>query len=253
MPKFTLEQELSELHDDAISYASAIQNEIAAKGGCKSLSSEAMNSLAYNAVLNHRSVRTLCEEGWAPVAPVLNRTLLDIAANSIAIVRDPTIADHMGFKYMSDFLRKYLEDGALSDEERFDAEYELARVVNALPKTEIGKANGVINEPKAKVYFFQPEFQTTRSILKTSPHNIYDLYKMFSGVTHGGLVGKLLFDDDPSVECIEPREHPKNMRRAITASSRLLLEICYIRDHWDNHGANDGRYQAIVSRIINLI
>jgi hypothetical protein len=42
------------------------------------LASEALNALMFCAVLTHRSVRTICEEGWTPIASVLNRTLPDI-------------------------------------------------------------------------------------------------------------------------------------------------------------------------------
>ena len=252
MPRFALETTYSELHDGVIGYASAVQNAIAARGGCKGLSSEALNTLAYNAVLTHRSTRTLCEEGWTPVTPILNRTVLDIVANSYAIVSQGKDAEYMGFKYMSDFLRKFLTDKNISAEMQLDAEYELARLVNALPKSDIAKANLLINQPKPKVYFFQPEFASTKSILEASLHNIYDLFQVFSGVTHGGLVGKLLFDDDPTLEGIDPRKHPKNTRKAILASSRLLAEVCYIRDHWENKGTHDGLYKSIVAKIIGL-
>jgi len=30
-----------------------------------------------------------------------------------------------------------------------------------------------------------------------------------------------------------------NTRRAIVAFSRVLLEICYLRDQWDNHGVGN--------------
>jgi hypothetical protein len=252
MARYELEARYSALHDSVIVYASAVQNAVAGSGGCKSLSSEALNALAYAAALTHRSIRTLCEEGWTPVTPILNRTLLDIVANSYAIVSQGKAADYMGFKYMSDFLRKFLIDKTISTAMQLDAEYELARLINALPKADIDKANVLVNESKPKVYFFQPEFASTKAIMETSSHNIYDLFQVFSGVTHGGLTGKLLFDDDPSVEDIDPRDHPKNTRRAIVASSRLLAEVCYIRDHWETMGVHDGHYQSIVADIIAL-
>src|SRR6266851_4886115 len=70
--------------------------------------------------------------------------------------------------------------------------------------------------------------------------------------THGGFAAKLVFDDDPHLEDIQPRKHPKNTYRAIIASSRLLIEICRVRDHWENGGAGDSWYQELVGRIAAL-
>jgi len=82
-----------------------------------------------------------------------------------------------------------------------------------------------------------------------SPHNIDQLYKFFSAITHGGFSARLFFTDDPGLEDIEPREHPKNTRRAVIASSRLLLEICYLRDQWDNDGLGLAAYEELVAQI----
>jgi hypothetical protein len=248
--QFQLPEDLIALHDDVIRFASALQVTIAQSGGCKSMSSEALNVLSYYAVLAHRGIRTLCEEGWAPLAPILNRTQLDILANCIAVVADPTIADYMGFKYMSDFHRKWLTDPAITDPEKKEAEAALALMVKNLVAPDQAKAYQVIAEAKQKVYFFQPEYATTRAILDLSPHPIHNLYKMFSGVTHGNFAGKMLFDDDPVAEVIDPREHPKTSKRVMVASSRLLLEICYIRDQWDNLGVALNEYNELVQRII---
>ncbi len=91
------------IHNDVIGYASAVQNAIAAHSGCQTMVSEALNVLEWNAVLAHRAVRSLCEAGWTPVTGVLNRTLLDVFANCVAIVDVPGRADYMGFKRFARF------------------------------------------------------------------------------------------------------------------------------------------------------
>src|SRR6266852_980746 len=101
MARFPLPAGFTSIHDDAIAYACAVQNAVAAQGGCQSLSSEALNVLAFNAILCHRAVRTLCEERWTPTASVLNRTLLDIFANCVAVAYQAANADYMGSKYLS--------------------------------------------------------------------------------------------------------------------------------------------------------
>jgi len=64
MSRFPLPDDLAAIHDDVIAYASTVQNCVAGQGGCQSLSSEALNVLAFSAILDHRGIRTLCEEGW---------------------------------------------------------------------------------------------------------------------------------------------------------------------------------------------
>jgi len=249
MAPFALPPELAELHDDVLRYASSIQNSIVAHGGCASMSSEALNVLAYNAVLAHRGVRTLCEEGWTPLTPLLIRTLLDIFASCIGVLNRPESADYMAFKYVSDFYRKWLTDVDITEPERLEAETALNLLVNKLPAVDQDRARQLIQEDRPRTYWFQPEFNTTKALLDVSPHDIHRLYKHFSAFTHGGLSVKLLFDDDPAAEDIAPRQHPRNTPRAIIASSRLLLEVCYVRDQWDNFGAAEDAYNELVARI----
>jgi hypothetical protein len=252
MAAFALSAELEALHDDVIRFASALQVTIAQSGGCKSMSSEALNVLSYYGSLAHRGIRTLCEEGWAPLTPIFNRNQLDILVNSIAVVNDPPSADYMGFKYVSEFYRKWLVDPAITVSERLEAEGALAMMVAKLSLADQAKAQQLIQDATPRTYFFQPEYPSTKSILELSRHRIHDLYKMYSGVTHGNFSGKLLFDDDPVAENIDPREHPKTTKRAIVASSRLLLEICYIRDRWDNLGVAGDDYNDLVQRIVAI-
>jgi len=127
----------------------------------------------------------------------------------------------MGFKYMSDFHRKWLTDPAITDPEKKEAEAALALMVKNLTAADQMKANQLITEANPRVYFFQPEYASTRAILDLSPHPIHNLYKMYSGVTHGNFSGKMLFDDDPVAEDINPREHPKTSKRVMVTSSRL--------------------------------
>jgi hypothetical protein len=249
MAMFPLSPELGELHDDVLWYASALQNTIAAHGGCQTMASEALNALAFNAVLAHRGVRTLCEEGWTPLTPILNRTLIDIFANCIAVLNRPEQADYMGFKYISDFHRKWLSIPEITEPERAAANAAIEMFVGRLSPGDQDKARELIREGRPRTYWFQPEYNTTRELLEVSPHDIHGIYKLFSPVSHGGFSGKLLFNDDPGSEDIEPRQHPRNTQRAIVASSRLLLEVCYVRDHWDNLGAAEEAYNELVVRI----
>jgi len=252
MACFPLPSELDSLHDEAIEYASATQNQIAARGGCRSPASEALNILVFNAVLTHRAVRTICEEGWTPVASLLNRTLLDVFGNCVAICNDPSAADYMGFKYISHFYRKWLLQPGLTEPERVEATSAISSIAGGLNETDQQKARALCAEPIPSTYWFQPEYASMKVILDFAQHPIYGLFRFYSGATHGGYDMKLVLNDDPRSEDIAPREHPKSVPKAIVACSRLLAETCYVRDNWDNASANEGQYKRLIANIIAL-
>ncbi len=216
------------------------------------MASEALNVLDWNAVLIHRGVRSLCEEGWTPLTGVLNRTLLDIFANCIAVVDVPERADYMGFKYLSEFYRKSLTDPGITDPERDEANAALDMLVDKLPAADRARARDLIREGRQRPYWFQPEYGSPRQVLGRAQHDVRPIYSMLSGITHGGFSMKMLFNDDPRSEGIEPREHARNVPKAIAACSRLLLEVCYVRDHWENQGAGVQVYNQLLARLLAL-
>lgn len=185
MPKFPLRPDLDAIHSDAIEFASDIQNRIAASGGCKNIASEALNVLAFNSILTHRSVRTLCEEGWTPVTAVLNRTLMDLFANCVAVANTPADADYMGFKYLTHFFRKWLTDPHLTGPERTHVTQIIDELVSRLRPTDQTRARLLLGEPEPTVYWYQPEFGSPKKVLETSTHPVYDMFKFLSGPTHG--------------------------------------------------------------------
>lgn len=252
MSRFPLPADSASIHDDAIAYASTVQNNVAAQGGCRSLSSEALNVLAFNAILYHRAVRTLCEEGWTPTAPVLNRTLLDILASCVAVTNRPAIADYMGFKYMSHFHRQWLTDAQITPPERAEATTGLDMMMGRLQPADQARAQQLRAEPRPASYWFKPEYRSIEAIMKLCAFPIYEIYRFYSGAAHGGFAGKFVFDDEPHLEDIGPRQHPRNFPKAIVASTRLLIEVCRVRDHWDNAGAGEDVYRELVGRIAQL-
>ena len=75
------------------------------------------------------------------------------------------------------------------------------------------------------------------------------MYRQFSGSAHGGYLGALLFDDSPDMAKINPEEHPRRTRPAIVASSRLLLDISYMRGQFEGV-ATEGTYKATIKELI---
>jgi hypothetical protein len=178
--------------------------------------------------------------------------MLDVFASCVAVVNRPALADYMGFKYLSHFQRKWVADPDTTDPERRAVTVSLDEMLNRLQPADQVKARELLADPKPRPYWFQPEYQSTQRVLELSTHPIYEMYRIHSASTHGGYAVKLIFADDPDSEDIEPRNHPKNIFKAVMASTRFLLEVCYIRDHWEHSGAGDAPYQELIARISQL-
>ncbi len=158
----------------------------------------------------------------------------------------------MGFKYMSHFHRTWLIDPQITAPEQTEVNAAIDMMVNRLGAADQIKAQQLRAQPKPTVYWFKPEYNSIEAIMKLCTAPMYEMYRFYSGPAHGGFSGKFVFDDDPHLEDIDPREHPRNAPKAIIASTRLLIEICRIRDHWDNGGAGEDVYTELVGRIAQL-
>jgi hypothetical protein len=246
-PVFPLPNEFAEHHNAVIRYSSELQQAFAASGKTTQtapLSSLALANLLYIAILAHRSIRTLCEEGWTTVAPIIMRTMLDMSANCMAIVKHPR-PDYMGFKYLFSFhIKQANEPGVPSNHRRVFQEQTEAYVLR-LDERDQADAMALVKRGKQRGYWFEPEFKSTKQLLKLATVDIYSIYELLSGPAHGGWSGQALFNDDPTVQDINPRAHPRWSVEAIRSSSRLLLEMAYARDGWDHTGFVD-EYKRLV-------
>jgi hypothetical protein len=140
----------------------------------------------------------------------------------------------------------------ITDPERNEATNAIDTLAAQLNPADQQKAQQLRVQPRPTTYWFQPEYENMRVILDLAQHPIYALFRMYSGPTHGGFGMKVLLNDDPRSEDIEPRGHPRNVPKAIVASSRLLAEVCHIRDNWDNADSNEAVYTRLVANIIAL-
>ena len=114
------------------------------------------------------------------------------------------------------------------------------------------KATALRAEPRPTNYWFQPEYANTRVIFEQAQHPIYDLFRLYSGPTHGGFALKFLFNDDPALETIDPQEHAGKVPMAIIASTRILAEITHMRDNWENADAHERQYTVLIRDIVAL-
>ncbi len=158
----------------------------------------------------------------------------------------------MGFKYLTHFHRGWLKDPEITDPERKNATAIIDELVSRLLPSDQTRACILLAEAKPAIYWYQPEYEGPKKLLALAAHPIYDQYRLLSGSTHGGYSMKVLFNDDPNLEDIEPREHARNVPAAILASTRFLLEVCYIRDRVDNLGVGKVIYQHILASLTQL-
>ena len=225
------------MHNSVIDYSCRVQEQaVALQNANPHLSYEALAAIHTRAVLIHRSTRDLCENGWTPVSSILIRTLADLYANAIAILFNEKDREYMAFRYMLAFPLSRVNDTSLTKEVRARHEAEITEIISHLPETDRDRASELLKNNCRKNYWFQPEFESPTDVLKKTKGDMPFLYRVFSGSTHGGVVGLGFLDDDPDVANINPREHPRKTPGAIVASSRLALEITFLRDGAENTG-----------------
>lgn len=191
------------------------------------------------AVILHRSILSLCENGWASVAPILLRSVLDCLVNMIAILSPKYDNEFMAFKfYVHDFLN------AMIEEKRKDIldfnKNQIDGIVKRMKPENQKLANNYIQQflqnGERKIWWFKPEFKSTKEILEqpnVSP-DVYYSFQVLSTSTHSTYIGFGLFKDKPDEADINPRLDPKSIRIALLFSSRFLLEISNGRNQYEN-------------------
>jgi len=247
-----LPRDLDVLHDTIIKYATRVHAAVTSKYERTSqgpLSHTALLNLHRIAIVNHRSIRSLCEEGWTPTSPTLIRTLLDVLVNTYAVVSKHGDAEYMGFKYMCSYLIQATKGPDTSEKLRaFDNE-QLNKMRAELRGPDIERVDKLIANYKLPPYWFQPEFSTPGGIIKQTMPQMFPMYRQFSGSTHGAFIGSLLFNDSPDAAHIEPQENPAGTRKAVVSSSKLLLDISWARGSFHNVADID-EYKYIVKTFI---
>jgi hypothetical protein len=127
----------------------------------------------------------------------------------------------------------------------------LEKLVSRLPAEDQADAKALIKENKKVAYWYSPEYQRPSDVLKLASVPLQQLYNLFSGPAHGGFSLQVLFNDHSTVQDINPRDHPQWSKRAIEASSRLLLEISRARCVWEGLGREE-EYDRLLQRIVAL-
>lgn len=173
-----------------------------------------------------------------------------MGANCMAVVKHSR-PNYMGFKYLSSFHIKIANEPTFSSEQRQEIHGKVEDYIARLNTEDQASARKLIGHGKLKPYWFQPEFDSPKKLLKLASVDIYPIYELLSGPAHGGWSGQTVFNDDTQTQDINPRAHPRGSIQAVTVSSRLLLELGYTRDGWDNLGFVD-EYKRLVEQNARL-
>ncbi len=247
-----LPKDLEILHDEVIEYAvrthkaSVAKHEQVPDGP---ISHGALFTLHRSAIINHCSIRSLCETGWTTTSPTLIRTLLDILASAYAIVSKPEDAEYMAFKFMCLHFIQSLSDPDTPAELRKSNSDQLEKSRQQIRGENLKRVDELIANYKPQPYWFRPEFISPGEIFKNAMPRLFYMYRQFSGSVHGSFIGSLLFNDSPDVAGINPEENPNRTRSAVVASSRLLLDISWARGQFEGV-AYQPEYEHIVKTLI---
>src|SRR5947208_3691172 len=120
-------------------------------------------------------------------------------------------------------------------------------MVQQVKGEDIKRVDDFIANFKPLPYWFCPQFLSPGRIFKDLVPRLFDMYRQFSGSTHGSFIGSVL--DAPDEPSIDPQENPAQTRNAIVASSRLLLDISFARGQFDGI-ADLAEYKEIVKTYI---
>lgn len=191
------------------------------------------------AVVLDRSILSLCEDGWASVAPIILRSLLECFTNSIAIVKKES--EYMAFKfYACDLLNSLLDEDFSKEAKDFNmgqVNFQLKRLNPQDQERAEKYKSEFLKRGKLRSYWYRPEYQTIKDIFKACDNKgleWYKVYKDFSMAIHSGFIGLGIFKDKPDKRDINPRKDLKAIKMALVSSSRLLLEITSVREQFEN-------------------
>jgi len=176
------------------------------------------------------------------VTSILIRTLVDLYVNVLAIVISPADSEFMAFRYLLSFALSRVNDTSLGLEVREKHRKEIEGAIAHLPESDIKRAEALLGDKNRKNYWYQPEYANPTALLKRTTGDMPFLYRVLSGSTHGGTVGLGFLDDQPDDFDINQREHPRRTPLAIAFSSRILLELTFLRDGAENTGQTAGYY-----------
>jgi len=242
------------IHEDLIDFGSKVE----AASVRKLDSSSHLPKLVYGALCKkcayairlHRAGLCLCEAGWTPITTILLRTVMECAANCLAIINNEC-PEYMAFKYFYHPIMQIKLDEGYPMEKRNKADIDLRQGVQSLgDEAAKQKATQFMEKDRIKVFWFRPEENGVSAIIKKyGSVELKHVYSTLSMSTHAGHLGMVLFQDNPDEITIEPSHNPVKELLSLVMSCRLVLELLEIRNNYEGLGF-EVDYQDFLYRII---
>lgn len=251
------------LHEKAIDFAVTVNAKSYEKYSPPLAASEkyrvsrgCLHRIGERAVIIHRSILSLCETGWMSMSPILLRSLLECLTNTLAIITPTYNCDYMGFKFCTlDFLNIMVEtkDKKLFEYHNTLIQTEMKKMDDETKKMADKYIKEFLKQKQEKTWWFKPEYKNTEDILSqwSSGKDWYNSFKVLSKSTHSAYVGLGLFKDKSDHVDINPRADFQSAKEAIVLSSRLLTEICHLRDTFEKLDC-DSKCNELIEEIVAL-
>lgn len=205
--------------------------------------------MAY-AVTLHRAILSLCESGWTHITPILLRTIMECSGNCLAIVNneDP---EYMAFKYLYHPYIQLWQDEEYPLGKREKAKIDIEKGLEGLEdEARRKRAKEYCDSRKIGIYWFQPEERGPSDIIKKyGSYELKFVYGVYSMTAHAGHFGIFGYKDNSDDIGIDASKNPEKTKSALISSSRLLLELLYIRNYYEKLGL-DIWYKKILAEIL---
>jgi hypothetical protein len=244
------------LHADAAEHAVKVNAAIAAARGGISLTplaGGALHAIGADVLAMHRSTLCLCDGGWAFVAPVVLRPMLDLLLSTAVITEDPEQAEYRGFKYTHSFHKAMMRKTTTGPVDRERLSQQVRQAIALLPAASREKARRFVYQERAWPYWYCPEYDRPRKVIeKFSGPEIASLYDTLSAGSHGGFVGLRIFKDEPDEIHPNPRSDSFSQHLVLGGSTKMLLDTMHIRDTFENGAAHRGDCEALTRRLASL-
>ena len=230
-PTFDLKKALA-AHEGAIRYAVRLQRASSTKAdsGETLVALSALSVLAHEAVCLHRAIEVLATEGWAFGAPILMRSMLDLALSALVIVNADR-PDVAAFEYLYAFTKS--DDYQSNPAAQKEAQESVDKHMKQMTPADREQAAGYLASTKSRPYWYSDRFSNPRAVIQAygSPE-LEGMWRRLSSATHGGYIGMRMFRDDPFRLDINPRKDPRAAAFVLVGSTRLLIEMLHVWEHF---------------------
>ena len=194
----------------------------------------ALFSILHDAVIVHRAIGELVENGWSSPGAALARTMLDLTVSMVAIVQSKN-QPLAAFRYFNASHRQISRDQSFSRETRRELRELIRFQISQLPPKDRPAALQFLKE-KDRPYWFWEEWQSPAAVISAfASTKIQEAYKRFSAAAHGRYFGLRVFRDRFDEYDINPRLPPGLQASLVSvSSSRYLIELVSIRSNYED-------------------